>query len=188
MAGWRGVGDGEGVGASEVAENIVELVSLSPEPWLSLSRPKSLPSKLPLTSRGGVPANQRPAVSARLAMSGKEMDSFLLFSKPSGGGLATSSTVYSDSSSLCFSLLLLSTSMYVVDARGVTCGVSSKTSALSPLRELPDRSEILDKFRLSPLGARWVGSNSEMTVWFQGGDRRGDFISAHWLSVYNPKE
>ena len=189
MAGWRGVGEGEGVGASEVTENIVELVSLSPEPWLPFSRPKSLPLKLSSTSSGGVPANQSPAVSARLAMSGKEMDSFLLFSRPSGGGLATSSTVYKDSTSVLFSVLWLSISMYAVDTRGVTSGVSSNTSALSPLRELPERSEMLDKWRVSPFGVRWV-VNSERAAWLNGGEeRRSDFTSVHWLSVYTqPKD
>lgn len=185
MAGWRSEGETEGVDVSEGAVSRAELVSLSPEPWPSLSLSK-LPSAT--SSCVGVLRNRRPAVSARLAMSGREMDNFLLFRKLAGGGLASSLIMLSDSSSFCVSPLLSSTSMYTVDSRGVASGVSSDTSATSPLRELDDCSEITDKFRGIPLTPRWVVAGSVRMLCMQGGERRGDLSSIHGMSAMQLNE
>ena len=156
MEGRRRVGEAEGVVVSEVAVNWSELVSLSSESSLSLSKMLSAGS-----FSVGVPlANWSPAVSARLAISGKEIDIFLLPINPAGGGLASSWTALSDFSSCCRSFCRPSASMYTVDSRGVTSGVSSDTSADSPLRELDERSEIIDKFRGILLMVRWVAVGS----------------------------
>ena len=154
MAGWSGVGEAEGVFVSEGAVSRAELVSLSPESCSSLSLSKLQSRPGPSLSVAVPLANKSPAVSARLAMSGIEIDNFRLLRKLSGGGLASSSTSVWGFSSCCLSAFLLSISMYTVDSRGVTSGVSSDPA--SPLRELDDRSEIIDKFRGILRATRWV--------------------------------